>query len=231
MTVNHFEHVCNKIFVIISNNHVITNYNNQYISCFSAQDSKLPLSLRNNLLDLFGQIEREFENLYIENIECESRVEQKIASVFKVNSLRRIDPFVGVLIDSLCPSVAVRREIDSLNERLAGDGQAIEGGDPAKGALKAKGTLTFFTWSVVIESTAKPLNQAGADADGCVFVTHLKEIHICQKVLLKVGLFSSLLKSTRKEFKLAGHVKGTQVVVCPPRFETTWLRWKLLIND
>lgn len=33
------------------------------------QDSKLPLSLRNNLLDLFSQIEREFENLYIENIE------------------------------------------------------------------------------------------------------------------------------------------------------------------
>lgn len=37
----------------------------------SAQDSKLPLSLRNNLLDLFGQIEREFENLYIENVERE----------------------------------------------------------------------------------------------------------------------------------------------------------------
>lgn len=37
----------------------------------SVQDSKLPHSLRNNLLDLFGQIEREFENLYIENIECE----------------------------------------------------------------------------------------------------------------------------------------------------------------
>ncbi|MEQ2166180.1 hypothetical protein GOODEAATRI_025245, partial [Goodea atripinnis] len=34
-------------------------------------DSKLPLALRNNLLDLFGQIEREFENLYIENLECE----------------------------------------------------------------------------------------------------------------------------------------------------------------
>lgn len=38
-----------------------------YCSC--VQDSKLPLSLRNNLLDLFSQIEREFENLYIENIE------------------------------------------------------------------------------------------------------------------------------------------------------------------
>lgn len=34
-----------------------------------SQDSKLPLSLRSNLLDLFGQIEREFENLYIENLE------------------------------------------------------------------------------------------------------------------------------------------------------------------
>lgn len=40
------------------------------VICLSLQDSKLPLSLRNNLLDLFGQIEREFENLYIENIEC-----------------------------------------------------------------------------------------------------------------------------------------------------------------
>ena len=35
--------------------------------------------------------------------------------------------------------VAVRREIDSLNERLTGDGQIVEGGDPNKGALKAKG--------------------------------------------------------------------------------------------
>lgn len=41
------------------------------LSAFCLQDSKLPISLRNNLLDLFGQIEREFENLYIENIECE----------------------------------------------------------------------------------------------------------------------------------------------------------------
>lgn len=39
--------------------------------CLPVQDSKLPLSLRNNLLDLFGQIEREFENLYIENVESE----------------------------------------------------------------------------------------------------------------------------------------------------------------
>lgn len=42
-----------------------------FFFCLFVQDSKLPLSLRNNLLDLFGQIEREFENLYIENIECE----------------------------------------------------------------------------------------------------------------------------------------------------------------
>jgi len=39
----------------------------------SPQDSKLPLSLRSNLLDLFSQIEREFENLYIENLERKSR--------------------------------------------------------------------------------------------------------------------------------------------------------------
>lgn len=35
----------------------------------SLQDSKLPLSLRSNLMDLFSQIEREFENLYMENLE------------------------------------------------------------------------------------------------------------------------------------------------------------------
>lgn len=35
----------------------------------SQQDSRLPLSLRSNLVDLFSQIEREFENLYIENLE------------------------------------------------------------------------------------------------------------------------------------------------------------------
>lgn len=47
----------------------------QVVSCppfLSLQDSKLPLSLRSNLLDLFSQIEREFENLYIENLECKS---------------------------------------------------------------------------------------------------------------------------------------------------------------
>lgn len=46
-----------------------------FVSCCSfvcLQDSKLPLSLRSNLLDLFSQIEREFENLYIENLERES---------------------------------------------------------------------------------------------------------------------------------------------------------------
>lgn len=40
------------------------------------QDSKLPPALRNNLLDLFSQIEREFENLYIENIERKQLVER-----------------------------------------------------------------------------------------------------------------------------------------------------------
>ena len=38
---------------------------------FSLQDSKLPSSVRSTLLELFGQIERDFENLYIENLECE----------------------------------------------------------------------------------------------------------------------------------------------------------------
>lgn len=46
-----------------------------------------------------------------------------------------------------CANITVRREIDSLNERLTGDGQTIEGGDPSKGALKTKGTV-FPTQSV-----------------------------------------------------------------------------------
>ncbi|KAG8009341.1 WD repeat-containing protein 37, partial [Nibea albiflora] len=82
------------------------------------QDSKLPISLRNNLLDLFGQIEREFENLYIENIE-------------------------------------LRREIDSLNERLTGDGQTIEGGDPSKGALKTKASHSTSQLSQKLKTTYK----------------------------------------------------------------------------
>uniref|UniRef100_A0A673ARR8 WD repeat-containing protein 37 n=1 Tax=Sphaeramia orbicularis TaxID=375764 RepID=A0A673ARR8_9TELE len=82
------------------------------------QDSKLPISLRNNLLDLFGQIEREFENLYIENLE-------------------------------------LRREIDSLNERLSGDGQTVDGGDPSKGALKAKASHSTSQLSQKLKTTYK----------------------------------------------------------------------------
>ncbi|XP_061121248.1 WD repeat-containing protein 37 isoform X1 [Syngnathus typhle] len=82
------------------------------------QDSKLPHSLRNNLLDLFGQIEREFENLYIENLE-------------------------------------LRREIDSLNERLAGDGQNLEGGDLSKGALKTKASHSTSQLSQKLKTTYK----------------------------------------------------------------------------
>lgn len=35
----------------------------------------------------------------------------------------------------------VRREIDSLNERLAGEGQAIDGAELSKGQLKTKGKI------------------------------------------------------------------------------------------
>uniref|UniRef100_A0A672INS5 WD repeat-containing protein 37 n=1 Tax=Salarias fasciatus TaxID=181472 RepID=A0A672INS5_SALFA len=82
------------------------------------QDSKLPLALRNNLLDLFGQIEREFENLYIENLE-------------------------------------LRREIESLNERLTGDGQTVDGGDPTKGALKTKASHSTSQLSQKLKTTYK----------------------------------------------------------------------------
>ncbi|XP_017165426.1 WD repeat-containing protein 37 isoform X6 [Poecilia reticulata] len=82
------------------------------------QDSKLPLTLRTNLLDLFSQIEREFENLYLENIE-------------------------------------LRREIESLNDRLAADGQAVEGADLAKGALKTKASHSTSQLSQKLKTTYK----------------------------------------------------------------------------
>ncbi|KAL4624656.1 WD repeat-containing protein 37-like [Arapaima gigas] len=82
------------------------------------QDSKLPMSLRNNLLDLFSQIEREFENLYIENIE-------------------------------------LRREIETLNERLAADGQTVDGADLVKGALKTKASHSTSQLSQKLKTTYK----------------------------------------------------------------------------
>ncbi|XP_017165421.1 WD repeat-containing protein 37 isoform X1 [Poecilia reticulata] len=82
------------------------------------EDSKLPLTLRTNLLDLFSQIEREFENLYLENIE-------------------------------------LRREIESLNDRLAADGQAVEGADLAKGALKTKASHSTSQLSQKLKTTYK----------------------------------------------------------------------------
>ncbi|XP_077580782.1 WD repeat-containing protein 37-like isoform X1 [Stigmatopora nigra] len=82
------------------------------------EESKLPTALRSNLLDLFGQIEREFENLYIENIE-------------------------------------LRREVDALNERLSGDGQAGDGADLAKGALKTKTSHSTSQLSQKLKTTYK----------------------------------------------------------------------------
>uniref|UniRef100_A0AAY4AG63 WD repeat-containing protein 37 n=2 Tax=Denticeps clupeoides TaxID=299321 RepID=A0AAY4AG63_9TELE len=82
------------------------------------QESKLPQPLRNNLLDLFGQIEREFETLYIENLE-------------------------------------LRREIDTLNERLAADGQTVDGGDLSRGALKTKASHSTSQLSQKLKTTYK----------------------------------------------------------------------------
>lgn len=82
------------------------------------QDSKLPSSVRSTLLELFGQIEREFENLYIENLE-------------------------------------LRREIDTLNERLAGEGQAIDGAELSKGQLKTKASHSTSQLSQKLKTTYK----------------------------------------------------------------------------
>ncbi|XP_020566960.1 WD repeat-containing protein 37 isoform X2 [Oryzias latipes] len=82
------------------------------------QDSKLPPSLRSNLLDLFSQIEREFENLYLENIE-------------------------------------LRRDIETLNERLAAEGHTFDGADLAKGALKTKASHSTSQLSQKLKTTYK----------------------------------------------------------------------------
>ncbi|KAA8587621.1 hypothetical protein FQN60_016483 [Etheostoma spectabile] len=87
-------------------------------SLMRMEDSKLPLSLRSNLLDLFSQIEREFENLYIENLE-------------------------------------LRREIETLNDRLAAEGQTFEGADLAKGALKTKASHSTSQLSQKLKTTYK----------------------------------------------------------------------------
>ncbi len=61
---------------------------------------------------------------------------------------------------TLC-SCAVRREIESLNERLSGEGQTVDGGDLSKGALKTKGTCkTKLTISFCLVSAfITPLNK------------------------------------------------------------------------
>ncbi|XP_028329165.1 WD repeat-containing protein 37-like isoform X2 [Gouania willdenowi] len=82
------------------------------------QDSKLPVPLRTNLLDLFNQIEREFESLYIENLE-------------------------------------LRREIYTLNDRLAGEGQTVDGADLSKGALKTKASHSTSQLSQKLKTTYK----------------------------------------------------------------------------
>nr|XP_058912451.1 WD repeat-containing protein 37 isoform X3 [Kogia breviceps] len=82
------------------------------------QDSKLPSSVRSTLLELFGQIEREFENLYIENLE-------------------------------------LRREIETLNDRLAAEGQAIDGAELSKGQLKTKASHSTSQLSQKLKTTYK----------------------------------------------------------------------------
>ncbi|XP_056913855.1 WD repeat-containing protein 37 isoform X3 [Takifugu flavidus] len=51
--------------------------------------------------------------------------------------------------------VTVRREIDSLNDRLAADGQTLEGADLAKGALKSKASHSTSQLSQKLKTTYK----------------------------------------------------------------------------
>lgn len=60
------------------------------------------------------------------------------------------------LMNCPCANITVRREIDSLNERLTGDGQPVEGGDPSKGVLKTKGAL-FSPQTSFVELANAPI--------------------------------------------------------------------------
>ncbi|XP_010767317.1 WD repeat-containing protein 37-like, partial [Notothenia coriiceps] len=52
-------------------------------------------------------------------------------------------------------SLSVRREIETLNDRLAADGQAFEGADLAKGALKTKASHSTSQLSQKLKTTYK----------------------------------------------------------------------------
>lgn len=45
-------------------------------------------------------------------------------------------------------SILVRREIDTLNERLAAEGQTVDGAELNKGQLKAKGKMSINKYSL-----------------------------------------------------------------------------------
>uniref|UniRef100_A0A8C8DXD3 WD repeat-containing protein 37 n=1 Tax=Oryzias sinensis TaxID=183150 RepID=A0A8C8DXD3_9TELE len=72
------------------------------------QDSKLPPSLRSNLLDLFSQIEREFENLYLENIESShstSQLSQKLKTTYKASTSKIVSSFKATAARAVCQLV------------------------------------------------------------------------------------------------------------------------------
>uniref|UniRef100_A0A6Q2YT97 WD repeat-containing protein 37 n=1 Tax=Esox lucius TaxID=8010 RepID=A0A6Q2YT97_ESOLU len=69
------------------------------------QDSKLPLSMRSTLLDLFGQIEREFESLYIENLESShstSQLSQKLKTTYKASTSKIVSSFKATTSRAVC---------------------------------------------------------------------------------------------------------------------------------
>uniref|UniRef100_A0AAY4B5B6 WD repeat-containing protein 37 n=1 Tax=Denticeps clupeoides TaxID=299321 RepID=A0AAY4B5B6_9TELE len=72
------------------------------------QDNKLPLSLKSNLLELFGQIEREFENLYIENLESShstSQLSQKLKTTYKASTSKIVSSFKATSSRAVCQLV------------------------------------------------------------------------------------------------------------------------------
>lgn len=108
--------------------------------------------------------------------------------------------------------------------------------------MESKNIISGQHLSVVMESTAQPLNPVRAAADGWSVLDDLPQIsnasNICQNPCWKVIELLIEMRTLKKmdeikpfyDFKLAGHNKerqraayDPQVVVCPPLLETIWL--------
>ncbi|KAA8580980.1 hypothetical protein FQN60_013938 [Etheostoma spectabile] len=135
------------------------------------QDSKLPLSLRNNLLDLFGQIEREFENLYIENLESShstSQLSQKLKTTYKASTSKIVSSFkatAGSHHSALLWSIETGKCLLRYAGH-AGSVNSIKFHPTEQMALTASGDQTAHIWRYMVQLPApQPPPDVSAPCD------------------------------------------------------------------